>query len=308
MNASMEDRDGAIWMDGELVDWREARLHVLAHTLHHGMGVFEGVRAYAADRGTAIFRLDDHVRRFFESAHTLQMALPFTPEQIAAAHAEVVRANGLTQCYLRPIAFYGGERVGVSARGNRVHVAIAAWPWDAYLGAQAHERGIRVKISSFSRIHHGSLLTKAKACGHYINSMLAHQEAVQSGYGEALMLDPSGYVAEASTSNLFMLRHGEFVTPPRTAILEGITRDTVIRLSEVAGVPVIERNITRDELYTADECFLTGTAAELTPVVEVDNRRIGRGEPGALTRRMQAAYVEVTRGRMSEFQDWLTFV
>lgn len=307
MNTSMEDRDGAIWMDGELVDWRAARLHVLAHTLHHGMGVFEGVRAYAADQGTAIFRLGDHVRRFFESAHTLQMTLPFTQEQISNAHGEVVRANALKQCYLRPIAFYGGERVGVSARGNRVHVAIAAWPWDAYMGAQAHERGIRVKVSSFSRIHHGSLLTKAKACGHYINSMLAHQEAVQSGYDEALMLDPQGYVAEASTSNLFMLRHGEFATPPRTAILEGITRDTVMRLSAEAGVPVIERNITRDELYTAEEIFLTGTAAELTPVIEVDGRRVGAGEPGAFTRRMQAAYIDVTRGRMAQHQNWLSF-
>lgn len=306
MTVSMEERDGAIWMDGEMVDWRAARLHVLAHTLHHGLGVFEGVRAYAADQGTAIFRLDDHVRRFFESAHALQMTLPFTPAQIAAAHAEVVRANSLDQCYLRPIAFYGGERVGVSARGNRVHVAIAAWPWDAYMGAQAHERGIRVKVSSFSRIHHGSLLTKAKACGHYINSMLANQEAVQAGCDEALMLDPHGYVAEASTSNLFMLRHDEFVTPPRTAVLEGITRDTVMRLSAAAGVTVIERNITRDELYTAEECFLTGTAAELTPVIEVDGRRVGAGVPGALTRRMQAAYVELTRGRMPQHRDWLT--
>lgn len=303
---SMEDRDGSIWADGRLVPWREARFHVLAQTLHHGMGVFEGARAYMTDRGPEIFRLHDHTDRLFRSAHILQMEIPFTREELNAAHFAVLRANDLAACYLRPIAFLGGEVMGVSARGNSVHVAIAAWPWDGYLGAQGGERGVRVKTSSFVRYAANSALVHAKACGHYINSMLTNREAVTQGFDEALMLDGRGFVAEGSTENIFVLHGRRLSTPERSGVLEGITRSTLLTLAAEAGLEVIERTISRDEVYCADEAFFTGTAAEVTPIRELDGRRIGAGSPGPVTRQLRAAYLEVVTGRNPDHSEWRT--
>lgn len=303
---SMEDRDGWIWFDGDLVPWRDARCHVLSHTLHHGLGVFEGVRAYCGPSGTAVFRLDDHVQRFFESAHIMKMPLPIDPARLAAAHLEVVRANRLDRCYLRPLAYFGGDRMGVSARGNRVHVCVAAWSWEDYLGENAQQQGVRVGVSSYCRIHHNSLLTKAKVCGHYVNSMLAQHDAKDLGYHDALLLDVHGFVAEASTSNVFIVSNGVIVTPPKTSVLDGITRRTIITLAEEAGYPVAERHLTRDEVYCAQEMWMTGTASEVTPVIEVDGRRIGDGHPGPVTRELQRAYAATVRGENPAHHDWLS--
>jgi branched-chain amino acid aminotransferase len=302
----MEDRDGWIWLDGTMVPWREARLHVLSHTLHHGMGIFEGVRAYETENGPAIFRLQDHTARLGRSAHILQMELPYDSAALNAAQLEVVAANRLRACYIRPIAFYGGERVGVSARGNTVHVAIAVWPWEAYLGADAKSEGIRVKTSSFSRHHISSVMVHAKACGHYINSMLANHEAVSQGYGECLMLDVHGYAAEGATENLFVVRDGALHTPEPAGVLEGITRDSIMALARDMGMQVVERKITRDEIYCADEAFFTGTAAEITPIRELDDRRIGGGAPGPVTCSLQEAYAATVTGRNPMHAAWLS--
>jgi branched-chain amino acid aminotransferase len=301
---SMEDREGFIWMDGRLVPWRSAQLHVLSHTLHHGTGVFEGIRAYDTDTGPAVFRLEDHTRRFFRSAHILSMKIPFAAEQIDAAVCKVVSANALRECYIRPIAFHGGEVMGVSAKGNSVHVAIAAWPWNAYLGAKAQSDGIRVKTSSYSRHHVNSTMVHAKACGHYVNSVLANQEAVQQGYHEALMLDTQGFAAEGSTENLFVIREGVVYTPEAAVVLEGITRDSIMTLARDRGLPVVEKRIARDEIYCADEVFFTGTAAEITPICELDNRAIGAGVPGPLTRTLQEDYFATVRGRNAVRKRW----
>lgn len=303
---SMEDRDGFIWMDGTLVPWRDAKVHMLSYTFQHGAGVFEGVRAYDGSLGAAVFRLQDHTRRLFDSARMLQMPLACTLEEINAAQLDVIRANGLKHCYIRPVVFYDGKVVGVSAAGNGVHVAIACWEWDAYLGAEARDNGIRVKTSSFARHHPSAVLGKAKANGHYINSMLAVMEARRLGYNDALMLDGSGHVAECSTSNIFMLRRGILSTPDRAAILEGITRDTIMQLARERGLAVEERRITRDELYTADEIFITGTAAEVTPVVELDGLTIGNGRSGETTRMLQQAFADVVEGRDAAKHHWLT--
>jgi branched-chain amino acid aminotransferase len=306
---SMEDRDGFIWLDGALVPWREAKCHVLAHTLHHGMGVFEGVRAYRGINGTgAVFRLADHTRRLLASAHILQMHIPYTAEQLNAAHLEVMRANRLDECYFRPLAFLGGEHVGVSAKGNSVHVAIATWTWDAYLGEHAKSRGIRVKTSSFTRNAVNSVMCKAKACGNYINSMLANREATECGCDDALLLDCNGYVMEGSTSNVFIVRGGRLHTPDLTSALEGITRATVMTLAQDLGITVIEKRITRDEMYIADEAFFTGTASELTPIVSVDHRTIGAGVPGPVTMQLQQAYFQAVSGAHVRSQAWLTHV
>jgi branched-chain amino acid aminotransferase len=272
------------------------------------MGIFEGVRAYETSDGPAIFRLQDHTERFLRSAHILQIALPFDSEVLKAAQLAVVAANGDRECYIRPIAFYGGERVGVSARGNTVHVAIAVWPWDAYLGSEAKSEGIRVKTSSFSRHHVNSVMVHAKACGHYINSMLANHEAVSQGYGECLMLDVHGYAAEGSTENLFMVRGGVLHTPEPSVVLEGITRDSVMALARDMGMQVVERKITRDEIFCADEAFFTGTAAEITPIRELDDRRISTGVPGPVTRSIQESYLATVRGRNPKRADWLSLV
>ncbi len=303
---SMEDRDGFIWMDGSLVPWRDARFHVLTHTLHHGLGVFEGVRAYKGKGGSAVFRLDDHTSRFFRSAHILQMQLPLSKGDLSDAQREVIKANGLDEAYIRPIAFYGGDRMGVAARGNSIHLAIIAWQWDAYMGEKAQSEGIRLKTSSFRRHDANTVTSKAKASGLYINSVLANQEARQADFDDALMLDHQGCVAEASTSNVFLVRDGQIETPGREAILEGITRDSIVVLARENGLRVVERNITRDDLYCADEVFTTGTAAEITPVVDVDGRLIADGKPGTTTRLLQSAYFRAVRGTDENDRRWLT--
>jgi branched-chain amino acid aminotransferase len=302
----MEIRDGYIWWDGELLPWREARLHILSYTVQHGAGCFEGTRAYAGVNGTCVFRLQDHTERLFDSAKILQIPLEYSEERINQAHLQAIRANRLTQCYLRTNVAYDGSMPGISAVGNKVHVSVAAWEWNAYLGAQAHSHGIRIKTSSFGRLHINSALRKAKANGHYINSMLAVHEAKQQGFNDALMLDTNGYVAECSTSNLFIVRRGVISTPERTTILEGITRDTIMTLAADRGYEVQERRITRDEVYCADEVLVTGTAAEVTPVIEADNRKIGSGTPGPITALLQQAYFAAVTGEDPKHTAWLT--
>lgn len=305
---SLADRDGLIWYDGELVPWREATTHVLTHTLHYGMGVFEGVRAYETPRGTAIFRLEEHTDRLFRSAHILGMKLPFDKDTLMQAQIEAVRANGLRSAYIRPMAFYGAEAMGISAKTLSVHVIVAAWPWGTYLGQEALEKGIRVKTSSFARHHVNVTMCKAKANGNYMNSILAHREAEHDGYDEALLLDVDGFVAEGSGENIFIVRRGKLYTPDLTAALEGITRDTIIQLAREVGIEVIEKRITRDEVYSADEAFFTGTAAEVTPIRELDNRTIGSGRRGPVTEMLQAMYFDCVKGRSEAHDHWLTYV
>ena len=305
---SMADRDGVIWYDGKLVPWREATTHVLTHTLHYGMGVFEGVRAYRTDRGTAIFRLQDHTDRLFRSAHILGMKLPFDKAALNEAQKAAVRENKLDSGYIRPMAFYGPEAMGISAKTLSVHVIVAAWSWGAYMGKEALEQGIRVKTSSFSRHHVNVAMCKAKANANYMNSILAHREAETDGYQEALLLDVDGFVAEGSGENIFVVRNGKLYTPDLTAALEGITRDTIIQLAGQLGIPVIEKRITRDEVYVADEAFFTGSAAEVTPIRELDNRTIGSGRRGPVTERLQAMYFDCVHGRSPAHEGWLTLV
>ena len=304
---SMADRDGFIWYDGKLVPWREATTHVLTHTLHYGMGVFEGVRAYETAEGPAIFRLQDHTKRLFRSAHIFGMKIPFTPQELDDAQIACVRENGLRSCYIRPLAFYGSVAMGVAAKSNPVRVAIAAWPWGAYLGPEGLEKGIRVKTSSFTRHHVNIHMTGAKACANYLNSILANQEATTDGYDEALLLDPQGYVSEGSGENVFLVMDGELHTPDLSSgALRGVTRDTVFKLARDLGIPVVERRITRDEVYCADEAFFTGTAAEVTPIRELDNRTIGVGHRGPVTARVQDAFFAAVNGRDPKHMDWLT--
>ncbi|WP_248885002.1 branched-chain amino acid transaminase [Acidithiobacillus acidisediminis] len=305
---SMADRDGFIWLDGKLVPWREATVHGLTHSLHYGLGCFEGERAYATERGAAIFRLPEHTKRLFNSAKILQMDVPFTIEEINAATKEVIRANGLESAYIRPLFFYGSEGMGLAAKGLKVHGLIAAWPWGSYLGQEALERGIRVKVSSFSRHHVNIHLCKAKASGNYMNSMLAHREAHNGGYDEALLLDREGYVAEGSGENVFMVRDGTLYTPTLTSALEGITRDTILRFARDAGIPIVEKQLTRDEFYIADEAFFTGTAAEVTPIREIDDRKIGNGRRGPITEALQQRYFDTVAGRRDDHPEWLHYV
>ena len=305
---SFSDRDGVIWFDGQMVPWRDAQVHVLTHTLHYGLGVFEGVRAYQTDRGTAIFRLADHTDRLFGSAHILGMKIPYDAKTLNDAQVAVVRENGLASAYLRPLAFYGSEGMGIRADMLQTHIAIATWEWGAYLGEEGLEKGIRVRTSSFTRHHVNITMCRAKACGNYINSILALQEALSAGADEALMLDSSGYVMEGTGENIFVIRNGVVYTPDLTSALEGITRDTVIRLIAEAGLELIEKRITRDEVYVADEVFFTGTAAEVTPVRELDGRQIGNGSRGPITEMLQARYFDCVQGRDSQHDDWLTFV
>jgi branched-chain amino acid aminotransferase len=305
---SMADRDGFIWYDGKLVPWRDATTHVLTHSLHYGMGVFEGVRAYKTESGTAIFRLQEHTDRLFNSAHIFQMAMPFDKATINEAHKDVLRANNLESGYLRPLAFYGSEKLGVSPKGAKVHVIVAAWPWGAYLGEEGLERGIRVKTSSFTRHHVNISMVRAKACGHYINSILANNEATNDGYDEAMLLDPEGYVAEGAGENLFIVKKGKIYTPDLTSCLEGITRATILELAAELGIPVLEKRITRDEVYACDEAFFTGTAAEVTPIRELDNRQIGAGKRGPITAQLQQKYFDVVYGRSPAHNDWLAYI
>lgn len=305
---SMADRDGFIWYDGKLVDWREANTHVLTHTLHYGMGVFEGVRAYETARGPAVFRLQDHTDRLFRSAKILGMDLPFSKEEINQAHLDVVKANQLKSCYFRPMAFYGSGKLGVAPMKNDVRVIVAAWPWGAYLGEDGLEKGIRVKTSSFTRHHVNITMCKAKANGNYMNSILANNEATADGYDEALLLDVDGFVAEGSGENIFIVRKGKLYTPDLTSALEGITRDTIVQLAAEMGLELIEKRITRDEVYSADEAFFTGTAAEVTPIRELDRRPIGEGVRGPITTELQKRYFACVKGQDESHADWLTYI
>lgn len=305
---SMADRDGVIWYDGKLVPWRDATTHVLTHSLHYGLAVFEGLRAYKTARGTAIFRLREHIDRMFNSAHIYMMKIPYDRETIVKACLETVRENKLEACYVRPIAFYGSEKMGVSPRGAQVHVAIAAWPWGAYLGAEGIEKGIRVKTSSYSRHHVNVTMCRAKYSGTYANSILANQEALDHGYDEALLLDVDGYVAEGSGENLFMVKNGKIYEPELTSALIGITRDTLITLARDIGLDVTAKRLTRDDLYIADEAFFTGTAAEVTPIRELDSRAIGTGTRGPITETLQKMFFDVVNGKSDKHQDWLTAV
>jgi branched-chain amino acid aminotransferase len=305
---SMSDRDGLIWFDGEMVPWREAKVHVLTHTLHYSMGVFEGLRAYQTERGTAIFRLRDHTQRLFNSAHILGMKIPFDKEALDAAQQAVVRENKLKSAYIRPMCFYGSEGMGLHADNLRVHCMIAAWEWGAYLGTENIEKGIRVKTSSFTRHHANITMCKAKANGNYMNSMLALQEATRDGYEEALLLDVDGFVAEGSGENIFVVRGGMLHTPDLTSALDGVTRRTIISLARELGLTVREGRISRDEVYIADEAFFTGTAAEVTPIRELDNRTIGSGRRGPVTERLQSSYFDLVLGRRDDHADWLTYI
>ena len=305
---SFSDRDGVIWMDGEMVDWREAKVHVLTHTLHYGLGCFEGVRAYETDNGTAIFRLQDHTQRLFRSAHILGMKMLYDEETLNEAQKSVLRANNLNTGYLRPIVFYGSEGMGIRADSLSTHVAIAAWEWGAYLGQDGLEKGIRVKTSSLTRHHVNISMCRAKACGNYINSILALQEAVNAGADEALMLDNEGYVMEGTGENVFVIRGGVIFTPDLTSALEGITRDTVVTLINELGLELIEKRITRDEIYIADEAFFTGTAAEVTPIYELDGRTIGSGARGPITQKIQSGYFDCVHGRNPKHTNWLTLI
>ena len=305
---SMSDRDGLIWFDGEMVPWREAQVHVLTHTLHYGMGVFEGVRAYKTDQGPAIFRLDAHTDRLFESAHIMGMNIPFDSAAINEAQRAAVRENNLQSAYIRPMCFYGSEGMGLRADNLKVHTIVAAWEWGAYLGKDGLEKGIRIKTSSYTRHHVNISMCKAKANGHYINSMLALQEALRDGYDEALLLDVDGFAAEGSGENLFVVKDGIIYTPELTSALNGITRKTIFRLASDLGLTVKEKRITRDEVYIADEAFFTGTAAEVTPIRELDGRQIGIGRRGPITEKLQSRYFDAVHGRIADYQDWLTLV
>ena len=305
---SMADRDGVIWFDGEMVPWREAKTHVLTHTLHYGMGVFEGVRAYQAEQGTSIFRLKEHTNRLFDSAHIMNMTIPFSKDEINEAQRAAVRENNLPSAYLRPMVFFGSEGMGLRAANLKVHVIVAAWEWGAYMGQEALERGIKVRTSSYTRHHVNISMTRAKANGHYINSMLALQEALSGGADEAMLLDPEGYVAEGSGENIFLVKDNVIYTPELTACLNGITRNTIFHLAEDLGLKVVEKRITRDEVYIADEAFFTGTAAEVTPIREVDGRRIGCGSRGPVSTRLQQLYFDTVNGRNAKHLEWLTQV
>ncbi len=304
----MADRDGFIWYDGKLTPWRNATTHVLTHSLHYGLAVFEGERAYKATQGTAIFRLQEHTDRLFDSAHVFMMKMPYDRDTIMAASKEVVRANKLESCYVRPIAFYGSEKMGVSPKGAAVHVAIAAWPWGAYLGEDGMTKGIRVKTASFARHHVNVHLCRSKASGAYLNSILANQEATQDGYDEALLLDVNGYVAEGSGENLFIVKNNKLYEPELTSALNGITRRTIITLAGELGLTVEARLLTRDDVYLADEAFFTGTAAEVTPIRELDNRTIGNGKCGPITGKLQAKFFDCVYGRDERHTDWLAYV
>ena len=305
----LSDRDGKIWLDGQLVDWRDAKIHVLTHTLHYGCGAFEGVRAYDTVGGTAIFRLQEHTQRLFNSAKILRMNIPFTPEQVNEAQKEVVRANQLASCYLRPLVWIDSEKLGVSPKGNKIHLMVAAWAWGAYLGEEGLKRGIRVKTSSYTRHHVNITMTQAKAVSNYSNSILANMEATDDGYDEAVLLDSAGFVSEGAGENLFIIKDGTVYTPDLSAgALNGITRNTVLHICEDLGLKVVQKRITRDECYIADEMFFTGTAAEVTPIREYDRIQIGAGQRGPVTEKIQSAFFDIVNGRNAKYAHWLAKV
>ncbi|MFO1270498.1 MAG: branched-chain amino acid transaminase [Rubrivivax sp.] len=304
---SMADRDGKIWIDGELVDWRDAKIHVLTHTLHYGCGAFEGVRAYNTARGTAIFRLREHTERLFNSAKILRMKIPFTPEQVMEAQKAVVKANKLESCYLRPLTWIGSEKLGVSPKGNTIHLMIAAWAWGAYLGEEGLKKGIRVKTSSYTRHHVNITMTQAKAVSNYTNSILANMEVTDEGYDEALLLDSAGFVSEGAGENIFVVKGGKVYTPDLSAgALNGITRNTIFAICQDLGLELIEKRITRDEVYICDEAFFTGTAAEVTPIRELDRITLGAGSRGPVTEKIQAAFFDIVNGRNPKYAEWLS--
>jgi branched-chain amino acid aminotransferase len=303
---SMADRDGFIWFDGKLVPWREANTHVLTHSLHYGLAVFEGVRAYKTVSGTQIFRLAEHMDRWFNSAKIYMMDMPYTKEQMIEAHKEVVRANKLESCYLRPIAYYGSEKMGVSPVGNTVHIAIAAWPWGAYLGEEGLTKGIRVKTSSYARHHVNVTMARAKLSGTYTNSILANREATMHGYDEALLLDVDGFVAEGAGENVFVVKDGVICEPEIASALMGITRASIIAIAKDLGLQVVSKRMTRDDIYIADECFFSGTAAEVTPVRELDGRIIGAGSRGPITKKIQSAFFDIVNGKNKKYAKWLS--
>jgi branched-chain amino acid aminotransferase len=306
----MSDRDGKIWMDGQLVEWRDAKIHVLTHTLHYGCGAFEGVRAYRGDDGsTAIFRLEDHTTRLFNSAKILRMVIPFSKEQVNQAQTEVIRANKLESGYLRPLTWVGDRKLGVSTKGNDIHLMVAAWPWGAYLGEEGMKRGIRTKISSYTRHHVNITMTQAKAVSNYTNSILANREATDDGYDEAILLDASGFVSEGAGENIFVVKDGAVYTPDLSAgALNGITRNTVLHICKDLGLELVQKRITRDELYISDEVFFTGTAAEVTPIREIDRVEIGAGSRGPITEKIQSAFFDIVNGRNPRYAHWLTKV
>ena len=305
----MHDRDGKIWKDGELVDWRDAKIHVLSHTLHYGCGAFEGVRAYDTANGTAIFRFQEHTERLFNSAKILRMKIPFTPEQVNEAQRTVVRENHLKSGYIRPLTWIGSQKLGVSPKGNQIHLMVAAWTWGAYLGEDGMKRGIRVKTSSYTRHHVNITMTQAKAVSNYTNSILANMEALDDGYDEALLLDASGFVSEGAGENLFVVKGDVIYTPDLSAgALNGITRNTVFHIAKDLGLEIVQKRITRDEIYIADEAFFTGTAAEVTPVRELDRIEIGAGSRGPITEKIQTAFFDIVNGRNAKYSHWLTKV
>jgi branched-chain amino acid aminotransferase len=304
----MVDEAKRIWLNGRLVDWHDAKVHVLTHTLHYGCGAFEGIRCYRTKRGPAIFRLDEHVERLFNSCHILQIEMPYTPDEIKKAIIQTVKDNGLKECYIRPIVYIGYGAMGLYPKDNPVDVAIAAWRWGTYLGEDGIKNGIRVKVSSFTRHHVNVSMTKSKTCGDYVNSILAKKEAISCGYDEAIMLDTNGFVAEGAGENIFIVRDGVLITPPLTSVLEGITRRSIIEMAEREGISFKESSITRDELYIADEAFFTGTAAEVTPIREVDGRVIGDGRPGPVTRRLQSLFFKIVKGEARAYKSWLTYI
>ncbi len=306
---SMDDRDGKIWMDGQMVDWRDAKIHVLTHTLHYGCGAFEGVRAYKTDKGTAIFRLKEHTERLFNSAKILRMPMTFTQQELMQAQLDVVKANNLESCYLRPLVWLGSEKLGVSPKGAKVHAMVAAWAWGAYLGEEGLRRGIRVKTSSYTRHHVNITMTQAKAVSNYTNSILANLEATEDGYDEAMLLDSAGFVSEGAGENLFIIKDGKLYTPDLSAgALNGITRNTIFAICQDLGLELKEKRITRDEVYICDEAFFTGTAAEVTPIRELDRIQIGQGSRGPITEKIQAAFFDIVNGRNPKYAEWLTLV
>ena len=306
---SMSDRDGKIWMDGQMVDWRDAKIHVLSHTLHYGCGAFEGVRAYKGDGGTTIFRLAEHTERLFNSAKILRMKIPFSPEQVNEAQIAVIRDNKLESGYLRPLTWIGDKKLGVSPKGNTIHLMVAAWPWGAYLGDEGLARGIRVKTSSYTRHHVNITMTQAKAVSNYTNSILANMEATDDGYDEAMLLDANGFVSEGAGENLFVIKGGVVYTPDLSAgALNGITRNTVFHICQDLGLEVVQKRITRDEVYICDEAFFTGTAAEVTPIRELDRIELGSGSRGPITEKIQSAFFDIVNGRNPKYAHWLTKV
>jgi branched-chain amino acid aminotransferase len=306
---SMDDRDGKIWMDGQMVEWRDAKIHVLTHTLHYGCGAFEGVRAYNTQQGPAIFRLQDHTDRLFNSAKILRMQIPFTKEQVNQAQLDVIKANNLESGYIRPLVWLGSEKMGVSPKGAKVHLMVAAWPWGAYLGEDGLKRGIRVKTSSYTRHHVNITMTQAKAVSNYSNSILANMEATDDGYDEALLLDSAGFVSEGAGENIFVVKGGIIYTPDLSAgALNGITRNTVFAIAKDLGLEIVQKRITRDEIYISDEAFFTGTAAEVTPIRELDRIEIGQGSRGPITEKIQTAFFDIVNGRNPKYAEWLTKV